>query len=208
MAAEDKRGRGDDFQPRENYKKELICSKSQLMTYWCYENDLCQIALMRSKPIIQFRPATSTRRCIIKLRFTDANSGIMEQLCKSSHPEKEWEASAKTAAELLFLIENPFQTALAPKACHNLISSQKTYKREREGAAARGKKLETDSHWCFKRRKRDTHGYFSRPKTSTRLKMSCRPIQALPETHLYLLQQPSLRCKCAMAPNTHSPMRA
>ncbi len=137
MAAEDKRGRGDDFQSGENYKKEFICSKSQLMTYWCYENDLCQIALMRSKPIIQFRPATSTRRCIIKLKFTDANSVIMEQLCKSSHPEKEWEASAQTA--FFLFIENPFWTALDPKACHNPISSRKTYKRESEGGRKRKK---------------------------------------------------------------------
>ncbi len=75
-------------------------------------------------------------------------------------------------------------------------------------AVGRGKKVEADSHWCFKRGKRDTHGYFSPPKTSTHLKMSCRPIQALQETHLYLLQQPSLGCRFAMAPNTHSLMRA
>lgn len=34
--------------------------------------------------------------------------------------------------------------------------------------------------------------------------MSCRPIRALRDTRLYLLQQPSLRCKCAMVPNTLS----
>lgn len=38
-------------------------------------------------------------------------------------------------------------------------------------AVGRGKKVEADSQWCFKRGKRDTHGYFSPPKTSTHLKI-------------------------------------
>lgn len=49
----------------------------------CAEKDLCQTALMRSKTVIQFRAAVSWRRRIIKLRFADANRGIMGQLCKS-----------------------------------------------------------------------------------------------------------------------------
>lgn len=67
------------------YEKELSLFKFQLMTSGCRcaEKDLCQTALMRSKTVIQFRAAVSWRRRIIKLRFADANRGIMGQLCKS-----------------------------------------------------------------------------------------------------------------------------
>lgn len=70
-----------------HYENELILFKFQLMTSQCYEIDLCQIALMRSKTVIQFYPATPWRRFIIKLRFTDANSGIIGQLCKFAGSE-------------------------------------------------------------------------------------------------------------------------
>ena len=70
-----------------HYENELILFIFQLMTSQCYEKDLCQIALMRSKIVIQFHPATTCRIFIMKLRFTAANSGIMGQLCKIAHLE-------------------------------------------------------------------------------------------------------------------------
>jgi len=57
------------------------------MTSQYYEKDLCQKVLMRSKTEIQFHPANTWRTCIITLRFTDANLGIIGQLCKSAHSE-------------------------------------------------------------------------------------------------------------------------
>lgn len=89
-----------------HYEKELILFKFQLMTSQCYEKDLCQTALMRFKTVIQFHPATSWRRCIIKLKFTDANSGIMGQLCKFAH----WKMSKKhflqTTVKVPFFFSN------------------------------------------------------------------------------------------------------
>lgn len=85
-----------------HYEKELILFKFQLMTSQCYEKDLCQTALMRSKTVIQFYPATSWRRCIIKLRFTDANSGIMGQSCKFAHSEMSKKCFPQTLVKLLF----------------------------------------------------------------------------------------------------------
>lgn len=70
----------------------------------CAEKDLCQTALMRSKTVIQFRAAVSWRRRIIKLRFADANRGIMGQLCKSL-PIWKWTEKAvlsKCSSKLYF----------------------------------------------------------------------------------------------------------
>lgn len=137
-----KRAEENSFPLANKYKKELICLKSGLMTLGCYEKDLRQITLMRSKPIIQFWPATSTRRCIIKLRFTDANSGIIGQLCKSPHAEKSEKPLLKLRFNcffLSFLIENPFQAVLLLKPLINpslmLSSLRHTHKytwRDRE----------------------------------------------------------------------------
>lgn len=85
-----------------HYERELILFKFQLMTSQCYEKDLCQTTQMRSKTLIQFHLVTSWMRCIIKLRFTDGNSGIMGQLCKFAHSEMSKKRSPPTPVKLLF----------------------------------------------------------------------------------------------------------
>lgn len=71
------------------------------------EKDLCQTALMRSKTVIQFRAAVSWRRRIIKLRFADANRGIMGQLCKSL-PIWKWKKSGFVKVQLIFFYFSVF----------------------------------------------------------------------------------------------------
>ena len=85
-----------------HYKKELIVFKFQLMTSQYYEKNLCQTALMRSNTVIQFHPTTSWMKCIIKLRFTDANAGIMGQLWKCAHSEMSKKHFPQTLVKLLF----------------------------------------------------------------------------------------------------------